>query len=217
MLRQKFFAMVCFTLWAAVITEAAPWMGELTIRDERVWPNGRPGNYGMVHYFVDEAKNEDIPFDVTVQVFADGHPASEVQVEVFSNVNRRDHAKVWEAADEAGQAKSYYMTFPMTHVGRSGSNDVYKTTLSARRTGAYRLTARFRIGHGPWQWHNDFRAGGQLQRDCAIVVSPRKVLNLAMYEANPFVVEASEGGQPNSAVRSRILLIMTTMAMTRAI
>ena len=166
----------------------------LTIRDERVWPNGRPGNYGMVHYFGRRSENEDIPFDVTVQVFADGHPASEVQVEVFSNVNRRPITlRYGKLLTRLAKQKSYYMTFPMTHVGRSGSNDVYKTTLSARRTGAYRLTARFRYWPWPWQWHNDFRAGGQLQRDCAIVVSPRKVLNLAMYEANPFVVEASEG------------------------
>ena len=120
-------------------------------------------------------------------------------MEVFTNLNRRDHAKVWENVNDAGRPSSYYMTYPMTHVGRVGNNQLYKTTLAATRAGAYRLTGRFRIGNGPWRWHNDFKTDGQMQRDCAVVVSPRKVLNLTLYEANPYVVEATLGRDGSAA------------------
>jgi hypothetical protein len=184
------------------VGKAEPWMGGLAIRDDVVWRDARPGNYGTVHYFLDEDRNEQVPFDVLVQVNADGHAPSELQVEVFTNLNRRNYAKVWENINDAGRPSSYYMTYPMTHVGRVGNNELYKTTLAATRTGAYRLTGRFRIGNGPWRWHNDFKTDGQMQRDCAVVVSPRKVLNLTLYEANPYVVEATPGrtGQQHSTL-----------------
>ncbi|HJU06728.1 MAG TPA: alpha-amylase family glycosyl hydrolase, partial [Nitrospiraceae bacterium] len=169
-------------------------MGNLLLRDDAVWPSGRAGNYGTVHYFLDESKNQQVAFDVLVQVYPDGHAPAELQVEVFTNLNRRGHAKVWENANDAGGPNSYYMSYSMNHIGQSGNNELYKTTLTATRTGAYRLTARFRIGNGPWHWHNDFTAGGRRQRDCAVVISPRKVLSLTMYEANPYVIEATAGG-----------------------
>ena len=179
---------------APLFAEAEPWIGHLEIKDSTVWPGGHAGNYGTVHYFVDEAKGEKVPFDVLVQIYSDGRPPSDVKVELFTNLNRRDHAKVWENPADVNHADSYYKAIPMTHAGRVGNNELYKATLRAERTGAYRLTARFRIGNGPWQWHNAFKDGDVLQRDCAIVISPRKVLSLTMYEANPFVVEATTGG-----------------------
>jgi hypothetical protein len=174
--------------------QAEPWMGNLLLRDDVVWPSGRAGNYGVVHYFLDEDKNEKISFDVSVEIYLDGHAPAELKVEIFTNLNRRDQAKIWENTSDAGRPGSYYMTYPMNHIGRSGNNELYKTTLTMTRTGAYRLTARYRIGSGPWLWHNDFNYDGKLQRDCAIVISPRKVLNLTVYEANPYVVEATTGG-----------------------
>ena len=78
----------------------------------------------------------------------------------------------------------------MTHAGQSGNNFIYRAGLTLSKTGVYRLTARFRVAGGPWQWHNAFNFDGVRQRDCAIVVSPRKVLSLTLYEANPLVVEA---------------------------
>jgi glycosidase len=181
-------------LFLPVKVQAEAWIGNLAVRDDAVWPGTRPGNYGTVHFFIDEDQNDRIPFDVLVQVDADGHAPSELQVEVFTNLNRRDHAKVWEDAKDAGGPDSYYMIYPMSHAGRSGNKELYKTTLTATRTGAYRLTSRFRIGNGPWRWHNDFNADGRMQRDLAVVVSPKKVLGLTFYEANPYVVEATSGG-----------------------
>jgi hypothetical protein len=173
---------------------AAPWMGKLVIRDGQVWQGGRDGNYGVVKYFIDEAAGEVIPIEVSVQVYADEAPPSVLQVEVFSNLNRRDFAKVFESPTDAGGASSYYLTYPMTFSGSAGNNHLYKAQLNVSKTGAYRLTTRFRIRDGPWLWHNDFDENGTKQRDCAVVVSPKKVQNLSIYEANPLVVEAGSGG-----------------------
>lgn len=189
---QSVFIGIAFFLSTEAV--AASWMGHLVIRDNVVWPEGRSGNYGTVKYFLDEDRNEIIPIEVSVQVYGSGSPHTALKVEVFSNVNRRDHAKVWESASEAGGTHSYYMTYPMTYVGNSGNNYVYKTSLTLSKTGAYRLTARFRIDGGDWKWHNDFQFNGIHQRDCAIVVSPKKVLGLSIYEANPLVIEAAAGG-----------------------
>lgn len=181
-------------LFLPVAVQAEAWIGNLAVRDDMVWPGTRSGNYGTVHFFIDESQNDRIPFDVLVQVDTDGHTPSELQVEVFTNLNRRDHAKIWEDVSDADGPNSFYMTYSMTHVGRVGDKELYKATLAVTRTGAYRLTSRFRIGNGPWRWHNDFNADGRMQRDLAVVVSPKKVLSLTLYEADPYVVEAISGG-----------------------
>jgi hypothetical protein len=192
---KRLFHAISATLWlSGSFSGAAPWMGHLEIRDNQVWGGGRSGNYGTVKYYLDEAASETTPVQVHVQVYGDGNPASNLEVQVYSNVNRRDQAKVWEDPADAGGAASYYLTYPMSHVGQSGNNFIYRADLALAKTGAYRLTTRFRIAGGPWQWHNDFDYAGVRQRDCAVVVSPRKVLGLTMYEANPLVVEATPGG-----------------------
>ncbi len=174
---------------------ANPWMGQLTVIDSNVWTEGKAVNYGTVKYFLNEAVNENIPIRVTVEVFADATPPAQLQVELFSNLNRRDQAKVYEAAADAGQANSYYMTYPMTFVQTMpDGHHLYSANLVVRKCGAYRLTARFRINGGPWLWHSNYTAGGMNQRDCAIVVSPSKARDLSIYEVNPLVVEATPGG-----------------------
>ena len=183
------------TVWAD------PWMGHLLIKDNQVWPEGRLGNYGTVKYFVDETQNDTLPIEVSVQVYGDGQPPNGIEVQAYSNLNRRDYAKIWESQENAGKKDSYYMTYPMHYVGMSGNNYVYTTSLTISKTGAYRLTTRFRINNGPWQWHNGFQFDGVAQRDCAIVVSPAKVRDLTLYEVNSLVVEA-EGNSP--ATRSTL-------------
>ena len=73
----------CFLITGTA--QAEPWMGDLLLRDDAVWPSGRAGNYGTVHYFLDEDKNQQITFDVLVHVYPDGHASTELQVEVFTN------------------------------------------------------------------------------------------------------------------------------------
>jgi glycosidase len=172
---------------------AAPWMGYLNVYDPN-WNQGRVGNYGTVKYFLDESAGETIPIVVDVQVYADGSPPQDLEVQVFSNVNRRDFAKVFESANDAGQPNSYYVTYPMSVVASANNNHVYRANLTLSKAGAYRLTTRFRIQGGPWIWHNQFVFDGVQQRDLAVVVSPKKTLSRSIYEVNTLVVEATPGG-----------------------
>ena len=95
----KHFLLSSALVWmASAAVWAAPWVGYLEIRDSQVWTDGRSGNYGTVKYYLDEAASETVPIQVLVQVYGDGHPASDLEVQVFSNVNRRDQAKVWASA-----------------------------------------------------------------------------------------------------------------------
>jgi hypothetical protein len=178
----------------AGVAFADPWMGHLVIRDPAVWPQGRSGNYGTVKYFIDERAGDRIPMTVEVQVWADGRPPTDLQVEVFSNVNRRHLAKAFEHPDAAGYHNSYWMNYPMQYAGQVGNNHLYRRQILVFRTGAYRLTTRFKIADGDWLWHNQFAYDGAAQRDAAVVVSPKKVLDMAIYEANTLVVEAFPGG-----------------------
>lgn len=172
------------------------WMGNLKIHDPVVWPQGRSGNYGTAKYFIDENANEQLQISVKVEVYSNGVPPASVEVETFTNLNRRDFAKVFESLADANQATSYWVSRPMTLVGQNGNNLVYGTDFTVDKAGAYRVTTRFRINQGNWLWHNQFHS----QRDAAVVVSPRKVLDLTVYEANPLVVEAFIGN--NEASRS---------------
>ena len=66
LLKTALFGLGIFLL-LPTIGRAEPWMGELAIRDDLVWREARPGNYGTVHYFLlDEDRNEQVPFDVLV-------------------------------------------------------------------------------------------------------------------------------------------------------
>lgn len=172
------------------------WMGNLKVHDPDVWPQGRSGNYGTAKYFIDENTNEQLQIGVTVEVYSDGAPPASVEVETFTNLNRRDFAKVFESLADANQPTSYWVTKPMTQVGRNGNNLVYRADFAVDKAGVYRVTTRFRVNQGNWHWHNQFHG----QRDTAVVVSPRKVLDLTIYEVNPLVVEAFTGN--NEANRS---------------
>lgn len=174
--------------WAGV------WMGNLRIQDAHVWPQGRAGNYGTAKYFIDEDANEQLQLVVAVEVYGDGADPATIDVETFTNLNRRDHAKVFEPLSAINTPTSYWVTHPMNRVGQRGNNHVYLATIPVDKAGAYRVTTRLRINGGPWQWHNQFHG----QRDAAVVVSPRKVLDLTIYEVNPLVVEAFAGGQESN-------------------
>ncbi|XCN72567.1 MAG: alpha-amylase family glycosyl hydrolase [Candidatus Electrothrix aestuarii] len=165
------------------------WMGNLKLYDAEVWPEGRAGNYGTVKYFLDEDKGEQVNLKVSVEVYSEGAPPDRVEVEAYTNLNRRDFTKIFESINEANQPDSYWVTKPMQLAKKSGNNYVYRTEFAVNKTGVYRLTTRFRINHGPWQWSRQFDG----QRDAAIVVSPRKVLGLTLYEVNPLVIEAFPG------------------------
>jgi hypothetical protein len=164
--------------------------------------NGLNGDYTTSKFFIDERNDALFP-DVAV-VFAPGNQnAIEAgSVQVFTNLNRRDRAELDANSDgmedgifppdgnliPGGNDTNYYRPYAMSQIGGSGA---YTITLSATKTGAYRLTARWRNtgdAANTWRWYS---GPGTPRRDHAVVVSPRDARDLVVYEMNVFNVEAS--------------------------
>jgi Alpha amylase, catalytic domain len=172
--------------------EYSPWMGNLMVQNTL-------GNYGTVKLLLDEDEPSSLPrlLPVRVEVARQGLSASNLEVEVFTNLDRRNFAKIYEPLGDAGTATSYWVTHSMQHVGQAYDNLIYEAHLPVTTCGAYRLTTRYRrVGATTWWWHNDFApfAGAARQRDCAVVVSPAKTARVRLYEANALTVEAVQGG-----------------------
>jgi len=171
----------------------SPWIGNLVVQDVL-------GNYGTVKLLLDEAAPPVPPptLRVRVEVAAQGLAHADFEVEVFSNLNRRDQVKLVEPLAESGNpATSYWLSHPMQPAGQAYDNLVYEVVLPVTKCGAYRLTARYRrVGTADWWWVNEFTPfpWASRHRDCAIVVSPAKAARLSIYEANALTVEALQGG-----------------------
>jgi hypothetical protein len=65
----------------------------------------------------------------------------------------------------------------------------YTATLPVNLCGAYRLQVRYKVS-GVNNNNFIYFTDNGLRRDCAIVVSPKKALEMNMYEVNPLIVEA---------------------------
>ncbi|MEY4385732.1 MAG: hypothetical protein RLY20_1015, partial [Verrucomicrobiota bacterium] len=159
--------------------------------------NGLNADYTTTHVFVDEVAGDAIP--LTINFTPNTNTLS--QVELFSNVNNRDRAALDANGDGiedgiigpdgstivAGVGTNYYQAYTMTPVG----GGQFTLTLNAQKTGAYRLTARYKVaGNTNWFWYS---SNGR--RDHAIVVSPKKSRDIVLYELNTLNVESQGTAQ----------------------
>ena len=162
-------------------------------------------NYTTSHVFIDETRGDSIPFAL---VFSPGQ-ANVTAVEIFTNLNRRDKAALpytdvnGIATEEgiepldgnnlvAGDDTHYYKAYTMPADGNPGE---YALTLPATKTGAYRLTARWKVqGDNTWRYFTNIPAG---RRDHAVVVSPVAARSINLYEANVFNLDGSGTGFAN--------------------
>ncbi|HPA78138.1 MAG TPA: hypothetical protein PK722_05780 [Kiritimatiellia bacterium] len=152
-------------------------------------------DYTTTKFFIDEVNGDTEQIVVTYVPGA----LNLDKVEIFSNLDRRDYADADYNTDgvpdgirppsgdliTTNDTGAYFRAYPMTPVG--GGAYVWTGTVS--RCGAYRLTARYStngMAAGSWHWYSS--AG---RRDHAVVVSPKKVLEMTMYELNPLTVEAT--------------------------
>jgi glycosidase len=155
--------------------------------------NGLNADYTTTHTFVDELAGDSNPLNIVFSPNASNLTA----VEVFSNMNRRDRASVDANVDGiedgivppdgnnivAGDDSNYYKAYAMAPTGQAGQ---YALTLNAQKTGAYRLTARYKVsGNTNWFWYST-----SPRRAHAIVVSPRKARDIVLYELNTLNVES---------------------------
>ncbi len=166
-------------------------------------------NYGLRRFFLDEVAGDQEWLTVIVEPRAGGTNQI-TEIEVFSNLNRRDFAKLpgEENPDDvtAASLDTYFRGWPMQSIG----GGQWSATLPVNQCGAYRINARWRINGGPWTYYTD----EGLRRDTAVVVSPKKALDTVLYELNPLTAESTthefggrstfrnmyttEGGRPNA-------------------
>lgn len=159
--------------------------------------NGLNADYTTTKFFIDEIAGDE---DVVVARYTPGTAVT--NVEVFSNLDRRDFADVdytnaWIAGDgypdgikppdgnliTAADTGAYYRAWPMANAG--GGEYVWTGRVS--KTGAYRLTARYQVaGNTNYFWYSS-----EGRRDHAVVVSPKKALDMTLYELNTLTVEAT--------------------------
>jgi hypothetical protein len=152
-------------------------------------------NYASAHVFIDETAGESVPFTI----FFDPQTFAVQSCEVFTNLNRRERADDDANGDgvhdgivpppnvPSGSDAHYFKAHPMSLVAGG-----YQLTLNATKTGAYRLTVRWRLNTDPagsYRYYNNDDGGGK--RDYAIVVSPKKARDIIMYEVNPLTIIAT--------------------------
>ncbi len=153
--------------------------------------NGANGDYGTAHVFVNEVSNDAVP----LVVWFSPNASNVVEADVFSNLNRRDHATLDANGDgiedgivppdrntiATGDTNNYYEAYAMSPTAVPGQ---YALTLYAQKTGAYRLSARYQVaGSTNWNWYSTnapYSSGNR--RDFGIVVSPKKAQAAVLYE-----------------------------------
>ena len=167
--------------------------------------NGVDGDYTTTRIFLDEVAGDSAP----VMVFFSPNISNATNVEVFSNLNRRNRATLDANGDgvedgvlppdgnqiPSGDDSHYYKAYAMTPLG----GGQYSLTLQATNCGVYRLTARYQAaGNTNWLWYSSegsgWRGNTSGRRDHAIVVSPKKARSLVLYELNAMIADA-QGNQ----------------------
>lgn len=176
--------------------QATPTSFVLGEGDPALTVNGTNANYTTSKLFVDEIAGDSIPLNIE---FKPGQ-SNVTQFEIYTNLNRRDRADVDANADSypdgvtgpdgntisAGDDSNYYKAYTMSSAG----GGAYTLTLNAQKTGAYRLTARWKVSGDPnWRW---FTNGGANRRDHAITVSPKDARDIRLYEINVLNIEATD-------------------------
>ena len=173
------------------------------IGDPVLTVNGVNGDYTTTHVFVDEINGDQIPLTVIFNPTVSNVDPTSVQV--YTNLNRRDYATLaytdsYGIATQEGiepppgtvvgtDDSHYYKAYPMA----PGTGGNYQTTLMATKTGAYRLTARYKLTTDSATWYYYTTNG---RRDHAIVVSPEQSRDIQLYELDPLNVDAT-GDQPS--------------------
>lgn len=137
--------------------------------------NGTNGDYSKSNFYIDENNDTSSP---SLQIRM--NPGIAAQVEVFTNLNNRDRANDDFNNDgiedgilppdgnltTTAHIGAYFRAYAMTDSNNDGT---YELDLPVLKTGAYRITARYRASPtNPWIW-----LGSSGIRDHAVVVAPK--------------------------------------------
>jgi glycosidase len=173
--------------------------------------NGVNANYGTAHVFVNEVANDAVPLTILLSPNAS---TNVVEADVFSNLNRRDHANLDANGDgvpdgilppdpntiATGDTNNYYEAYQMSPTSTPGQ---YSLTLYAQKTGAYRLTARWMLaGSTNWIWYStNIPYATDNYHDFMVVVSPKRAMDMVLYELAVNNIGA-QGASNNGSQRS---------------
>jgi hypothetical protein len=162
--------------------------------------NGTNGDYSKSNFYIDENNDTSSP---SLQIRL--NPGIAAQVEVFTNLNNRDRANDDFNNDgiedgilppdgnltTTAHTGAYFRAYAMTDSNNDGT---YELDLPVLKTGAYRVTARYRASStDPWIW-----LGNSGIRDHAVVVAPKIARDMRVYElhvANANATAASFSGR----------------------
>ncbi len=167
-------------------------------------------DYTTTKLYADEVAETSVPVTITLNTGA----SNAVEAEVWTNLNNRDRA----AGDANGDgihdgilgppapvdkppgyaggpypADGYFQAVPMTSTGAG----TYTLVLNATKTGAYRISARYRVSGDPeWRWY-----GASGARDHCVTVAPSVARDMRIYEINVLNIDATG---PSFAERSTL-------------
>ncbi|MEX1110255.1 MAG: hypothetical protein WEB31_00495, partial [Chthoniobacterales bacterium] len=176
------------------VAKASPYALTVSFPRPTVTVNGINADYSKSNFYIDEIHDTVFP-TVTVRMTTNVGPVD--RVEVFTNLNNRERANQDFNGDgiedgvippdgnliTANDTGAYFRAYEMASVG----SGVYERTLPVSKTGAYRITARYRVNPGdPWRWISDSGL-----RDHAVVVAPTIARDMRVYEIHVSNVNAT--------------------------
>jgi len=168
-IRKQCLGVLLGMLCLSGVVHAAPYMAV----------NGASHDYLTLNYYVNEPGDTETLF---IDLWPDA--ANVEQVQIWSNLGRRDRATLGDqdfasVPGPSPASTNYFVGYPMTNAG----GGKWSVALPVNKTGAYRMTGRFKVtGNPAWQW-----VGG---RDTAVVVAPKKSRDVILYELQVNAINA---------------------------
>ena len=148
--------------------------------------NGVNSNYSKSNFYIDENNDTSFP---NLELRLSPYIGNVDSVQIFTNLNNRDLANEDYNSDgvedgilpvdgntiTTADTGAYFRAYEMVD---SNNDGIYELDLNAEKTGAYRITARYRINpFDDWIWLGDLGI-----RDHAVIVGPKAARDMRMYE-----------------------------------
>ena len=148
--------------------------------------NGVNSNYSKSNFYIDENNDTSFP---NLELRLNPNIGNVDSVQIFTNLNNRDLANEDYNSDgvedgifpvdgntiTTADTGAYFRAYEMVD---SDTDGIYELDLNAEKTGAYRITARYRVNPlDDWIWLGDSGI-----RDHAVIVGPKAARDMRMYE-----------------------------------